>query len=131
MKFIVSKDQIIGWLIFIVCTVVIVGYVVSLFGYEQVIQPILNLGPTSNIQFWLIAIPVLIAFVTILAIGAWILLNKADKAWEIGALLWIGRFMICGLTMIITVVSGTGFLMLCSHHEDVNITLKLPGFWRN
>jgi TRAP-type C4-dicarboxylate transport system permease small subunit len=67
-----SRDQAIGWLIFIVCVVFIVGYIVALFGYEQVIQPILNLGPTSHIQFWLIAIPVLVAFVAILAIGAWI-----------------------------------------------------------
>jgi hypothetical protein len=68
----VSKDQAIGWLIFIICAIVIVGYIVTLFGYEQIIQPILDLGPTSNIQFWLVAIPVLIAFVAVLGIGAWI-----------------------------------------------------------
>jgi TRAP-type C4-dicarboxylate transport system permease small subunit len=68
----VSKDQAIGWIIFLVCVVVIIGYVVTLFGYEQIIQPYLNLGPASNIQFWLVAVPVLIAFVAVLAIGAWI-----------------------------------------------------------
>jgi hypothetical protein len=68
----VSKDQVIGWLIFLVCAVVIIGYIITLFGYEHVIQPILDLGPATNIQFWLVAIPVLIAFVAILAIGAWI-----------------------------------------------------------
>lgn len=68
----VSKDQAIGWLIFLVCAVVIVGYVVALFGYEQVIEPIIDLGPASDIQFWLIAVPVLVAFVAVLAIGAWI-----------------------------------------------------------
>ena len=68
----VSKDQAIGWLIFLVCVVVMILYVITLFGYEQLIKPILNLGSTSTVQFWLIAIPVLIAFVAILAIGAWI-----------------------------------------------------------
>ena len=68
----VSKDQAIGWVIFLVCVVVMIGYVVTLFGYEQIIKPLIDLGATSDIQFWLVAIPVLIAFVAILAIGAWI-----------------------------------------------------------
>jgi hypothetical protein len=70
----VSKDQAIGWIIFLVCVVVIVGYIVTLFGYEQIIQPYLDLGPAgeTGIIFWLVAIPVLIAFVAVLAIGAWI-----------------------------------------------------------
>jgi hypothetical protein len=68
----VSKDQAIGWLIFLVCAVVIIGYIVALFGYEQIVQPYLNLGTAGDVQFWLIAIPVLIAFVAVLAIGAWI-----------------------------------------------------------
>ena len=68
----VSKDQAIGWIIFLVCAVVIIGYVVTLFGYEEVVQPILDLGPASNVQFWLVAVPVLLAFVAVLAIGAWI-----------------------------------------------------------
>jgi predicted DNA-binding transcriptional regulator len=68
----VSKDQAIGWVIFLVCAVVIIGYVVTLFGYEQIVQPIIDLGSTTAVQFWLIAVPVLIAFVAILAIGAWI-----------------------------------------------------------
>jgi predicted DNA-binding transcriptional regulator len=68
----VSKDQAIGWIIFLVCVVVIVGYIVTLFGYEQIIQPYLNLGTVADIRFWLVAVPVLIAFVAVLAIGAWI-----------------------------------------------------------
>ena len=68
----VSKDQAIGWIIFLVCAIVIVGYIVTLFGYEQIVQPIIDLGTTSNVQFWLIAIPLLIAFIAVLAIGAWI-----------------------------------------------------------
>ncbi len=68
----VSKDQAIGWVIFLVCAVVVIGYVVTLFGYEQVIKPWLDVGSVSGVRFWLIAVPVLIGFVAILAIGAWI-----------------------------------------------------------
>ena len=68
----VSKDQAIGWVIFLVCVVVMIGYVVTLFGYEQIIKPVIDVGSTSGVQFWLVAIPVLIAFVAVLAIGAWI-----------------------------------------------------------
>ena len=68
----VSKDQAIGWIIFLVCVVVILGYVVTLFGYEEIIQPYLDLGAEGDIRFWLVAVPVLIAFVAVLAIGAWI-----------------------------------------------------------
>jgi predicted DNA-binding transcriptional regulator len=68
----VSKDQAIGWLIFIVCAVVIVGYLVALFGYDPLIKDTLNLGDSEEVRFWLVAIPVLIAFVAVLAIGAWI-----------------------------------------------------------
>jgi flagellar basal body-associated protein FliL len=63
-----NKDQAIGWLIFVVCVVVIILYLVGLFWFG---------GPsvfpdTWNIAFALVAIPVLIAFVLILGIGAWI-----------------------------------------------------------
>ena len=68
----VSKDQAIGWLIFLVCAVVIVGYIVTLFGYEPIVKDIINLGDPVEVRFWLIAVPVLIAFVAVLAIGAWI-----------------------------------------------------------
>jgi predicted DNA-binding transcriptional regulator len=68
----VSKDQAIGGVICLVCVVVAVLYVVGLFGYEQLIQPWLNIGSVGAVQYWLIAVPVLIAFVAILAIGAWI-----------------------------------------------------------
>jgi len=68
----VSKDQAIGWIIFLVCAVVIVGYIVTLFAYEALIQPIIDLGATADVQFWLVAVPVLIAFIAVLAIGAWI-----------------------------------------------------------
>jgi H+/Cl- antiporter ClcA len=67
-----SKDQTIGALITILCVLVAVGYITGLFLYPTLIQPWLNLGTNANVQFWLIATPVLIGFIAILAIGAWI-----------------------------------------------------------
>ncbi len=68
----VSKDQAIGGAILLVCVVVAVLYLVALFGYQQLIQPWLNIGSTVEVRFWLIAVPVFVAFVAILFIGAWI-----------------------------------------------------------
>ena len=56
----VSKDQGIGWIIFLVCMMVALAYVVGFFVVS------------TAIKFWMIAIPVIIAFVLVLAIGAWI-----------------------------------------------------------
>jgi TRAP-type C4-dicarboxylate transport system permease small subunit len=67
-----SKDQAIGGAILAVCVVVAAVYLVGLFGYPQLIQPWLNIGPADVVQFWLIAVPVFVAFVAILFIGAWI-----------------------------------------------------------
>lgn len=67
----VSKDQTIGGIIFLVCVAVAIFYVVTLFYPNWMV----NLGWATDrfaIQFWLIAIPVFIAFVAIMAIGAWI-----------------------------------------------------------
>jgi hypothetical protein len=66
-----SKDQAIGGAIFIVCIVVAIGYLVTLF-YPDWLVTIGLLGNTSNVQFWVIAVPVFIAFVAIMFIGAWI-----------------------------------------------------------
>jgi predicted DNA-binding transcriptional regulator len=69
----VSKDQGIGGLIFIVCVVIAIGYIVTLFGYEAIVKPLLGVEwTTTRVQFWLIAIPVLVAFIVVLGIGAWI-----------------------------------------------------------
>lgn len=69
----VSKDQGIGGLIFIVCVVIAIGYIVTLFGYEAIVKPFIDVGTTTaRVQFWLIAIPVLVAFIVVLGIGAWI-----------------------------------------------------------
>jgi predicted DNA-binding transcriptional regulator len=71
----VSKDQAIGGLIFLVCVVVAIGYIVTLFGYDLIVKQLLPLPESwtmRGVQFWLVAIPVLVAFVAVLAIGAWI-----------------------------------------------------------
>ena len=75
----VSKDQAIGWVIFLVCVVVMIGYIAGLFFYDPWIKDWLRDSFDINwstggggVRYWLVAIPVLIAFVAILAIGAWI-----------------------------------------------------------
>jgi H+/Cl- antiporter ClcA len=72
---IMSKDQAIGGAILVVCVLIAVFYVVTLF-YPSWLT---NIGVSSaavawnsTVQYWLIAVPVFIAFVAILLIGAWI-----------------------------------------------------------
>ena len=69
-----SKDQAIGGLICLVCVLVAVLYIAALFFYQPIINaiPWLNVGTLADVRYWLIAVPVLVAFVAILAIGAWI-----------------------------------------------------------
>jgi len=70
-----SKDQAIGGAIFIVCLLVAVFYVVTLFLPEFFVDVIGNVGLTTtvaDVKFWIIAVPVFVAFVAILFIGAWI-----------------------------------------------------------
>ena len=57
----VSKDQAIGGLICIICVAIASAYTVALF------WPALEI-----IRLWLVAIPVFIAFIAVLGIGAWI-----------------------------------------------------------
>jgi hypothetical protein len=66
-----SKDQAIGGAIFVICLIVAIGYAVTLF-YPQWLVDIGALGTTDGVQFWTVAIPVFIAFIAILFIGAWI-----------------------------------------------------------
>ena len=68
----VSKDQAIGGIICLVCVVVALLYIVGLFFYEPLVQPWLNLGSDGAVKFWLVAVPVLVALIAVLAIGAWI-----------------------------------------------------------
>jgi len=56
-----SKDQAIGGLILTICVAIAIAYTIALF------LPIFE-----AIRLWLVAIPVFIAFVAVLAIGAWI-----------------------------------------------------------
>ena len=63
-----SKDQTLGWLIFIVCLVVSVGYTIAL-AFPSVMFGWIN---PKNVQMWLIGVPVFIGFIGILAIGGWI-----------------------------------------------------------
>jgi len=74
---IVSKDQAIGGLIFLVCVVVIIGYILGMFFYDPWIKDwladSLNIAwSTGGVRYWLVAVPVLVAFVAVLGIGAWI-----------------------------------------------------------
>jgi hypothetical protein len=70
-----NKDQAIGGAILIACVVVAVGYLVTLF-YPTWLHTVGLMGNSfealQNVQFWVIAIPVFVAFVAILFIGAWI-----------------------------------------------------------
>ncbi len=70
-----SKDQAIGGVIFIVCALVGIFYVVTLFYPNWLGVFGLDTGDAdvlSNVRFWIIAVPVLIAFIAIMGIGAWI-----------------------------------------------------------
>ncbi len=70
-----SKDQAIGGAILVVCVLIAIFYVVTLF-YPSWLTV---LGVSNDavawqgtVQYWLVAVPVFIAFVAILLIGAWI-----------------------------------------------------------
>ena len=72
-----SKDQAIGGLIFLVCIVVIIGYILGLFFYDPWIKDWLHNSfnvtwSTGGVRYWLVAVPVFVAFVAVLGIGAWI-----------------------------------------------------------
>ena len=63
-----NKDQAIGGLIFLVCVVVAIGYAITLFFPQHV----LGWLEPRTVQLWIIAIPVLVAFLALLSVGAWI-----------------------------------------------------------
>jgi lysylphosphatidylglycerol synthetase-like protein (DUF2156 family) len=67
-----SKDQAIGAVIVAVCVIVALAFIGLLFLYDPYISSIINLGAAADVHYWLIATPVAVAFVAILAIGAWI-----------------------------------------------------------
>ena len=63
-----NKDQTIGGLICLVCMAVAIGYVATLFFPQHV----LGWLEPSTVQLWIVAIPVFVAFLALLSIGAWI-----------------------------------------------------------
>ena len=67
----VSKDQAIGGAILLVCVLVAVFYIVTLF-YPSWLSVLGLTVDVAKVQFWVIAVPVFIAFVAIMFIGAWI-----------------------------------------------------------
>ena len=56
----VSKDQLIGWVILIVCIIVVVGYPLALYLVDEATK------------FLIVAIPVTLAMILVFGIGAWI-----------------------------------------------------------
>jgi len=72
-----SKDQAIGALIFLVCVLLAIGYIIVLFFPQTVIsflQTYLSWISWTElgIRLWAVTIIVLIAFLAIMFIGAWI-----------------------------------------------------------
>jgi len=71
----VSKDQTIGAFICLVSAIIAIAYIIFLFYPDPLVTWFNSLGWGVNnylIRLWLVAIPVLIASVAVLAIGAWI-----------------------------------------------------------
>lgn len=69
----VSKDQAIGGLILVVCVVIILAYLIGLFGADWVATTFTgSVDSAAGIRYWLAEIPVLVAVVAVLGIGAWI-----------------------------------------------------------
>jgi len=67
-----SKDQALGVGILVICVLIALGFVGLLFFYDPYIASFLNIGAAAEVHFWLIATPVAIVFIVIMAIGAWI-----------------------------------------------------------
>jgi len=67
-----SKDQTIGTAIFIACIAIAASYILVLFAPQLLISATGLAIPAQTLQFWTIAIVVLIAFLAIMFIGAWI-----------------------------------------------------------
>ncbi len=67
----VSKDQAIGGAILLVCLLVAVFYLITLF-VPSWLSTVGISADDADVRFWVIAVPVFIAFVAIMFIGAWI-----------------------------------------------------------
>lgn len=70
-----SKDRAIGGAIFIACLLVDIFYIVTMFLPELFVDVIGYFGLTATVadfRFWIIAVPVFVASIAALLIGAWI-----------------------------------------------------------
>jgi hypothetical protein len=72
---------------------------------------------------------VVLSIVIAIAIGLWLILNMIAAKWDIGVLLWIGRFLICMLGGLYSGIIVMGFLAICCQSGNTKITLKLPGLF--
>jgi hypothetical protein len=69
----VSKDQAIGWVIFLVCAVIAILYFIAVIFPWNVLKSLGQNGSgTETFRLYLVAAPVLVAFIAVLGIGAWI-----------------------------------------------------------
>jgi len=68
----VSKDQVIGGAILLVCVLVAVFYIVAIAAPGQVSNLLQLNMEKETFRLWVVTIPVFIAFVAIMFIGAWI-----------------------------------------------------------
>ncbi|MDR0797266.1 MAG: transcriptional regulator [Nitrososphaerota archaeon] len=68
----VSKDQAIGGTILVVCVLVAVCYIVAIAAPDQVTNLLHSDMDKDTFRLWIVTIPVFIAFVAIMFIGAWI-----------------------------------------------------------
>ncbi len=66
-----SKDQAIGGAIFIICVAIAILYIATLF-FPSWLGNIGIQAANTEIRFWTIAVPVFIAFIAVMATGAWI-----------------------------------------------------------
>ena len=65
------KDRLIGGAIMLLCLIIAAVYLATL-AYPSWLATVGLHATAAEVQFWIIAVPVTIAFVGILAIGAWI-----------------------------------------------------------
>ena len=66
----VSKNQSLGRVILFVCLVVAIGYIGTMF-YPQWLVTLGLFDSTGTVRFWLIAVPVLLAFAILIYDGVW------------------------------------------------------------
>jgi predicted DNA-binding transcriptional regulator len=68
---ILSRDQTIGGAIWVICVLIAVFYAATLFYPEWLALLGFNFA-SIDLRFWVVAVPVFLAFVAIMGIGAWI-----------------------------------------------------------